>query len=276
MSILAEPPTGFSHHHRGLADGGKVGSLRSDASNYENDLLQGIAFDRNVFDFNEKVMSPEQIGPNGLFQIETLVGAVAFAAKDPSATYLSHIQANITGTDGAIALVTVPKYLSEQNPWIEVSLDVEAATNLGLAIGFVDAIPAAAALVHVDIDTPELHADIGEAAVILIDTAEALTTLALVSEIGGTPTAVTGSPTASPYGIPPAVGTMVAYRVELRDNLAYAFVNGTLVATGAAASGPATGTLLAAIIQIEAKGATDKEVRLDYIDIGQERVDMPF
>ncbi len=270
MSLQKERPNGRTSHAVGLREGRRGPG----SPEYEFDVLRSNDYDRMFYDFREATMPIDQVGAAGLFQLETLVSATTFAKLTPTATYPSHIQMDATGTDSAVALVTVPQYLSEQNCYLEVAFDLELITNLGLAIGFVDAIPGSQALVLLDIDTPTLHADIGEAAVIGIDTSEDLDTAALVSENGGTRTKVDIAE-AAPYGIPTAL-TQVVYRVELRDTKSFAFINGALVAESARGEGPATGTLLAAIIQFNAKGATDKEARIDYIDIGQDRVDQPF
>lgn len=271
MSLLKDRPNGRTSHAIGLREGRRGPG----SPEYEFDVLRSNDYDRMFYDFREATMPIDQVGAGGLFQIENLVGATDFAKLTPTATYGSHIQANITGTAGAEALVTVPQYLSEQNCYLEVAFDLELVTNLELAIGFVDAIPGSSALVLLDLDTPTLHADVGEAAVIGIDTAQTLKTAALVSENGGTVTKVDIKPVAAPYGIPTLL-TQVVYRVELRDTKSFAFINGALVTESARGAGPATGTLLAAVIQFHAIGATDKEVRIDYIDIGQDRVDQPF
>ncbi len=266
--ILRATPNGLVGHTKGL----KEGRRGPGSPEYEFDVLNSLEYETNFFDFKEATMPIDQVGAGGVFQIENLVSATDFAALAKTATYQSHIQANMTGSDSAEAPVTVPMYLPEQNPFLEVAFDLEAVTNLELAIGFVDAIPGSSALVLGDIDTPTLHSDIGEAAVIGIDTAQTLATAALVCENGGTVTAVTVAPTTAPYGIPTAV-TQVVYRVELRGANAWAFINGALVAQSAFGAGPAAATLLAAVIQFHAIGATDKEVRIDYIKVGQERAD---
>lgn len=264
-------PNGRTSHAKGLL----AGRRGPGSPEFEFDILNATEYDRVRMDFREATMPIDQIGAAGLFQVEVLISSTTFAKLAPALKYPSCIQADLTGTDSAEALVTVPQYLAEQNPYLEVAFDLEAVTNLGLAIGFVDAIPGSSALVLDDIDTPTLHSDIGEAAIIGIDTAQSLVTAALVTENGSTVTKVNVGPTAAPFGIPTAV-TQVVYRVELRGTKVFAFINGALVAESAYDAGPATGTLLAAIIQFNAKGATDKEVRIDYIDIGQERVAQPF
>ena len=240
------------------------------SAEYEFDVVHSLEYDTVFMDFRETTMPVDQIGAGGVFQIEELVGATSYTKLAPTALRPSHLIADMTGTDSTESLVAAPQYLPEQNCFIEVAFDLEAITNLGLFIGFVDAVPGSAALVLLDIDTPTLHADIGEAAGIGIDTAQTLTTAALVTELGGSVTKVDVAPTDAPFGIPTAI-VQVIYRVELRDQNAYAFINGALVAQSGLDLSAATGTLLAPIIQFNAKGATDKECHLDYIYMGQER-----
>lgn len=264
--VLRAKPNGILGHTKGL----KEGRRGPGSPEYEFDVVHSLEYDTVFMDFRETTMPVDQIGVGGVLQIEELVGATSFIKLAPTALRPSHIIANMTGTDSTESLVAAVQFLPEQNPFLECAFDLEAITNLGLAIGFVDAVPGSAALVLGDIDTPTLHADIGEAAVIGIDTGQTLATAALVTENGGTVTKVDVSPTDAPYGIPTAI-TQVIYRVELRGANAYAFINGALVAQSAFGTGPAPATLLAPIIQFNAKGATDKEVHMDYIWMGQER-----
>ena len=192
----------------------------------------------------------------------------------PTATRQSHIMADITVDDSQVSLITLAQFLSGQNPWVEVAFDLESITELRLEIGFCDPAEANAGVAVTDID-PAVAASVTDCALAVIDTDQTLKTLALVSKDGTTVTAVTGSPTAAPHGIP-TLATQVVYRVELRGTTSYLFVNGTLVATSAAGAGCRTSVLLEAVIMFGNLHTTDKEVHIDYIDVGQERLSQPF
>lgn len=273
MAILRERPNGRTSHVKGLL----AGRRGYGSPEFEFDVLNATEYDRIFMDFRPATMPVDQIGAGGVFQYEEdNAGSTDFVKLAPTAARNSHIKGVISADNPSnIALVAVPQWLSEQNPFLEVAFDVELATNLELSIGFVDVLPGSAADILGDIDTPTLDAGIGEAAILGLDTAQTLTTLALVCENGGTVTAVTASPTAAPIGVPSAA-TQVVYRVELRGTKAFGFVNGALVAESSASGGPAEGTLLGAVILFGARSAATKDVHIDYIDVGQERVDQPF
>ena len=228
-------------------------------------------------DFREATMPVDQIGSGGLFAYEeSEAGSTPFVKLAPTTDRASHIKGIIDATNPSnISLVTVAQYLSAQNPYLEVAFDLEAITNLELTIGFVDPVGGSAADILDDIDTPTLVGPATDAALMCIDTAPTLKTLALVCKDGTTVTAVTASPTAAPYGIPTLV-TQVVYRVEMRGQKVFAFVNGRLVAESAFDAGPTKTVLLEAVILFGARSAASKDVHIDYIDIGQERVDQPF
>lgn len=273
MSIMPDPPTGVSHHHKGLDSGLRAGG--PGAAAYEMALLNSVAFERHFFDFGEATMPVDQVGAAGFFQYEESGAETDYVKITPTAARPSHIMADIISASGGCSLVTVAQFLSEQNPWLEVAFDLEAVTVTELTIGFCDPAAAAAGDILDDIDTPSFAAEITDGAVIGLDTAQTLGTAALVCRNNSDTTKVDVAPVAAPYGIPTAA-TQVVYRIELRGQKAYAFINGILVATGGDTAGPRAGTLLEAVILVSALDGTDKEVHIDYIDVGQERVNQPF
>lgn len=272
MSLLPDPPTGLSSAMRGLDTGLLQDSSLPGSALSEAALINSSAFEHDFYDFTEATMPIDQIGAAGLFAYEESDGAnTDFVKITPTAARPSHIMADITADDSRVSLVTVAKYLSEQNPWVEVAFDLESAAELMLAIGFTDPAAAAAGDVLGDIDTPALAGEITDAALAVIDLDATLQTLTLITRDNSTTTKVDAFPVGAPYGIPTAA-TQVVYRVELRGQTAYLFVNGLLVATSAAAAGPNAGTLLECLIMFGNNHTTDKEVHIDYIDVGQERV----
>ncbi len=270
MSLLPDPPTGRSRAMLGM-DTGLLQGSHPGSGLAELAAINSSAFDQHFFDFGEATMPVDQVGAAGLFQYEEGDTQTAFAKLAPTAARPSHIEGDILVDNQTFSLVTVAQFLSEQNPWIEVAFDLETITNLELSIGFTDPADASAGEVLADIDTPTFVAAVTDAAIMGIDTDETLKTLALVCRDNATTTAVTASPTTAPYGIP-TLNTQVVYRLELRGQTAYAFVNGLLVATSAATAGPRAGVQLEGLILFANLDAANKKVRIDYIDIGQERV----
>lgn len=272
-SLLRARPSGRTAHVKGL----QAGRRGPGSPEYEFDVAKSVEYDSVFMEFREVTMPVDQIGAGGLFAYEeSQGGSTAYVKLAPTAARNSHIIGVIDNSNPSnISLVSVAQYLSAQNPYLEVAFDLEAVTNLELTIGFVDPVGASAADILDDIDTPTLVGTATDAALMCIDTAQTLKTLALVCKDGTTVTAVTASPTAAPLGIPTAA-TQVVYRVEMRGQKVFAFVNGHLVAESAYAAGPTTTVLLEAVILFGARSAASKDVHIDYIDIGQERVDNPF
>ncbi len=281
MSIMPDPPTGHSRlvlaQDKSFTAAGVRQKANIVSAKDELLLLNSSAFDQHFYDFGEATMPIDQIGAAGLFAYEESDGAnTEFAKTTPTATLQSHITADITADDSQISLMTLPQFLSGQNPWIEVGFSLESITELGIQIGFADPGPATAGKIVDDVDdTPTVDALITDCAIAAINTDDTIKTLRLISKDGTTVTGVTGAPTAAPYGIPTAA-TQVVYRVELRGQTAYCFVNGVLVATSGAAAGPQTSVLLECVLQWGNLHTDDKEVIIDYIDVGQERLNQPF
>ncbi len=280
MSVLPDPPTGISHARRGLVNINGTQrpnqALGTGIVEFEANLIDSVLFQRHFYDFDEVTMPIDQIGAGGLFTYEESNASNDDIVKlTPTATLQSHLMANITVDDSQIQLVTLAQFLSGQNPWVEVGFSLESVTELGIQIGFCDPADANAGEMVDNIDTPTVVAAVTDCALAVINTDATLATLALATKDGTTVTAVTGSPTAAPHGVP-TIATEVVYRVELRGQTAYCFVNGTLVATSAATAGPRTTVLLECVIQFGNLHTDDKEVRIDYIDVGQERLVTPF
>lgn len=273
MALLRAIPNGRTSHVKGL----QAGRRGPGSPEYEFNVLNATEYDRYFMDFRQATMPVDEIGAGGIWQYEeNQAGSTAFVKLTPTAARPSHIKGIVDVTNPSnIALVTVAQFLSEQNPFLEVAFDVELATNLELAIGFAAALPGTAGDILGDIDTPTLAGGITDAAVIGIDTAQTLKTAALVTRDNSATTKVDVSPVAAPFGVPTAV-TQVVYRVELRGQKAFAFINGALVAQSGATAGPKEGTLLSGVIMVGARSAASKNVHIDYIDVGQERVDQPF
>ena len=283
MSYLPDPPSGISHARRGLRNAAGVGNqphhsaLESDVSEFEANLINSVLFTRNFYDFNEATMPVDQVGAAGLFDYEESDALnTEFTKLTPTATLQSHIHADITVDDSQIQLITIAQFLSGQNPWVEVGFSLESITELGVQIGFADPGPTNAGKIVDDVDNvPTVDGLITDCGIAAINTDDTIQTLRLISKDGTTVTGVTGSPAAAPHGIP-TIATEVVYRVEMRGQTVYCFVNGTLVATSAASAGPRTSVLLECVIQFGNLHTTDKKVRIDYIDVGQERLVTPF
>ena len=283
MSVLPDPPSGISHARRGLRNvSGDAGGLHNSALNtgkgeFEANLIDSVLFTRNFYEFNDVPSGQSPFGASGPFIFEKSDNVnTDFEKVAPTATRQSHIISDITVDDSQVQLITVAQFLSGQNPWIEVGFELESVTELGIQIGFADPGPADAGKIVDDVDdTPTVDALITDCAMAVINTDDTIATLRLISKDGTTVTGVTGSPTAAPHGVP-TLATNVVYRVELRGQTAYCFVNGTLVATSAATAGPQTSVLLEAVIQFGNLHTTDKEVHINYIDVGQERLVTPF
>ncbi len=245
------------------------------SAEYEFDVVNSIEYDTVFMDFREATMPVDQIGSAGNMLYGESGSSTAFVKLTPTIARPSDILGVISNENPSrIGLSCVPQFLSEMNPFVEVCFEVEAVTNFEIAIGFVDAIVASAASILLDIDTPTLATDYTEAVVMGLDTAQTLATGALVGENGGgTFVKADFAPTTAPYGIP-TLATKVVWRLELRGDRAYAYVNGALVAQLEAGESAATGVLLGINMVFSALSATAKNVHIDYIYYGQERADL--
>jgi hypothetical protein len=269
-AILNARPTG----RVGKAKGLKTGQHGPGEALYQAAAVLGLDFERIRIDFTNNSTVTEVAADGPLAYAESVAGN-AIAKLTPTAARPSHAQLTIAADAGATSAITLafPKMaLAEQNPWIEAKFDMDDVTNIELSLGFVDAVPASAADILGDIDTPTFAGGIADAAVIGLDTEQTLTTAALVTI--GTSTAVgkTTLPTAAPVGVP-TINVQVIWRVELRNDRVFAFVNGILVAER---TGPDIAKLLTPVFLIASKANDALEGRLDYIEFGQERVGAPL
>jgi hypothetical protein len=201
-------------------------------------------------------------------------GATAFAV--PGTPLLGGAVTGATGTNGTesnrcVNLYGSPIYAGDKNCGVEFRLKVGAASsNVEWACGFIDTHTTITTPIPLfgDIDTPTLGSGIGDAALVGQDTAETLTTAALVT-LGSTPysaakTAIgTFAPTATTY---------FTVRIQLIGDDAYVFVNdsGTLI-TAKKTSAIEGGTLVRPIIAISGPTATTKTWDIDYIARWQDR-----
>jgi hypothetical protein len=170
-------------------------------------------------------------------------------------------------------------YSANKNPFVEVRLQTSSITDLNLNIGFADAIPAAAAKIVSDIDTPAVTT-MADGAIYAIDPSQTLVTAALVCV--GTSTAVNKvnvAPVTAPFGVLTA-GVYAIIRVELVGNgqisgksVANLYINDVLAATSA--NGPDSEKLLSPVI-LTLTPATALNVDIDYIRCGQQKALSPF
>ncbi len=268
--ILRAIPDGIVGHAKGL----KQGRRGPGSPEYEFDVLNSLEYDTVFMDFRAATMPVDQIGAGGVLQYEEdNGGSTAFAKLAPTIARPSDIKGIVDNSNpSAIALVGVPQFLSEMNPFIEFCFELSVITTLELGLGFVDANPGSAGDIINDVDDGTL-VGLTEGVMFGLDTAQTLKTATLMGENGGSASDTVASPTAAPFGIPTAA-TKVVWRVELRDDRAYAFVNGALVAKLDAGEGAATGVLLAPHFYVGSRSAAAKDVHIDYIFMGQERADL--
>ena len=270
--ILRAKPTGYLGHAKGL----KEGRRGPGSPEYEFDVVNSIEYDSVFFDFREATMPIDQIGAAGVLQYaETDGGSTDPVKLAPTIARPSDIITVISnGNPSGISFTGVPQFLSEMNPFFEICFEVQTVTNLELVLGFFDAVVGSAGDVLGDIDTPAFVGSFTEAVAMCLDTAQTLTTGALVGENGGdAATKDDFSPVAAPFGVP-TLATKVVWRIELRGSRAYGFVNGTLVAELDLDAGAATGVLLAPVFYVGARSAASKNLHMDYIYLGQERADL--
>lgn len=264
--MQATPQAGIGHP-KGL----KAGRRGPGSPEYEFDVINSVEYDSVFYDFRPVTMPVDQIGAGGLFTYqESAGGSTPYVKLTPTAARPSDILGIVDNSDPSnISLQTLVQYDSARNPFFEICFEVSVVADLELVLGFIDVIPGSSGDILGNIDTPTL-AGTTEAVVMGIDTDATLTTGALVGENGGTVTKDDFAPTAAPHGIP-TLATKVVWRIELRSTATFAFVNGQEVARLVAGSGPANGTLLAAVFQVGSRVSTAKNVHIDYIWLGQER-----
>ena len=262
------------HGSLGHAKHLRTGRRGPGSAEYEFDVVNSLEYDTVFYDFRAATMPVDQIGAAGLFTyVESDNGSTPFVKLTPTIARPSDIIGIVDNSNpSSISLQTLVQFDSAKNPFVEFCFEVSVVTNLELVLGFIDVIPAASGDILGDIDTPTLVGTT-EAVVMGLDTAQTLVTGALVGENAGTVTKADFSPVAAPFGIP-TLATKVVWRLELRGDSAFAFVNGALVAELPVGGSAATGTLLAAVFQVGARSAAAKNIHVDYIYLGQERTDL--
>ncbi len=200
----------------------------------------------------------------------------------PTTTKTSCLTLATTAVAGYGHLMYGPKmYNADKNPFFEVRFALSQVTDVEVTIGFADAVPASAAVIVSDIDTPAITT-VADGALYHIDIAETLKTAALV--VIGTTTAVSKvnvAPTAAPFGVPTAV-VFTTVRVQLEGDgsisgpsTAKLFVNDSLVAE-AKAVGPDSEKMLFPVIRSSSPGGTASIMDIDYVMCGQHKAGSPF
>lgn len=227
----------------------------------------------------------EAIGATKVLQYaESAAGPVDPVTKTPTATFQSHIEFSTGATNPSAATIAAQKcYAAKFNPWCEMRFQEDTTYATGtveFVFGFVDSVPASAADILGDIDTPTFTGGIADAAVFGVDTAETLKTTACLTI--GTSTAVGKTTVDTALGTPytqPVLNTDITLRVELRAptpnssvSRAFFFINGFLVAERA---GPDAEKLLTPVVFFGQRGATVK-YEIDYFAFGQEKNGAPF
>jgi len=202
-------------------------------------------------------------------------GATAFAI--PSTPLLGGAISGATGTNGTasnrvVNLYGPPIYKGDNNVGMEIRFKIDAVTYIEFAAGFIDThstITTPVVLIQ-DIDTPSFASGVGDAALVGIDTAETLTTLALCGVgSGGLVSAWkedigTVTPTAATYG---------RIRLQLSGNNVMARywegnAPGTIVTKTTGIEG---GTLIRPIIAISGPSTSSRTYDIDYWRIWQDR-----
>lgn len=247
-----------------------------------------LKFSRDYIYFKEDFLgttAAEAVGATKVWvYTETAAGPVDPAKLTPTAALQSHITMGSGVTDNANGNIATQKmFAAKHDPWIEIRFqeDVEYANaTVEFAFGFVGAVPASAADILGDIDTPTVAAGVTDAAFFGVDTDQTLKTTACVTV--GTSTAV-GKTTisgAAPF-TQPTVNTDITMRVELRCatanssvSRAYFFINDQLVAER---DGPDAEVLMSGVLQIgDRSGSASTTYTIDYIAFGQSKSGHPF
>lgn len=255
-------------HVGGFKHLGKFTSMRNPLGQY----LAFRAWRDVVFDFDD--FTHDTIDTN-FWTTNAGTGATAFAI--PGTPGLGGTIVGATGTNGTegnrcVNLYGAPVYKGDKNCGMEIRWHVGAAvSNIEYAAGFIDTHDTITTPVPLfgDIDTPTLASGIGDAALVGADTAETLTTAALVTK-GSTPytaakTAIgTFAPTATEY---------FTVRIQLIGDDVYVTLedaNASYV-TASKTSGIEGGTLLRPMLAISGPTATTKTWTIDYIARWQDR-----
>jgi len=212
---------------------------------------------------------------------ESNAGATDPAKLAPTTVQTSDMRLATTANAYNQTIVGPTMYNADKNPFIEVRFRISQITDYAMTIGFANAIPASAAPIVADIDTPSVTT-VADGAFYAIDISQTLKTAALV--VIGTSTAVSKvvvAPTGAPFGIP-TVDTYCVVRVQLEGNgqisgpsAVKLFVNDALVAEKTT-GGPDSEKLLLPVIFQGSPGGTALTTDYDYIRCGQHKAASPF
>lgn len=202
-------------------------------------------------------------------------GSTVFAI--PSTKLVGGAITGATGTNGTesnrcVNLYNDPIWSGDKNAGVEFRFKIGAAvTDIEFACGFIDthATITTAVPLFGDVDTPTLATGIGDAALVGMDTAQTLTTLALVT-LGSTPYSAAKTNIGT---IAPTAATYFTIRIQLIGDTVIAQVddataNNTVVTK---ASGIEGGVLVRPIFTISGPTATTKTFDIDYIRCWQDR-----
>ena len=201
-------------------------------------------------------------------------GGTAFAV--PATPGAGGTIAGATGTDGTesnrcVNLYGAPVWMGDLNPWMEVRLKASAVTDIEFACGFIDTHDTITTAVPLfgDIDTPTLATGIGDAAIVGLDTAQTLTTLALACLGSG---ALNAADKTAIGTYAPTAATYFTIRIQIITNDVIVTVDDgkagrVQVSNTTAIEG---GTLLRPIIAISGPTATSRTYTIDRWHIGQD------
>lgn len=211
---------------------------------------------------------------------ESNAGATDPAKLAPSTTKTSAMTLATSANAYNQTLLGPKMYNADKFPFIEVGMWFSQVTDMQFTLGFADAIPASAAAIVADIDTPSVTT-VADGAFYAIDISQTLKTAALVCV--GTSSAVNKvvvAPTAAPFGVP-TLATFIRIRVQLEGtgvisapSIARLFINDALVAENFA--GPDSEKMLCPVILQGSPGGTAFVGDYDYIKCVQQKAGSPL
>lgn len=188
-----------------------------------------------------------------------------------------------TATDG-ISLIGPVIYKGDKNAGLQIRFKIDVVTAYRFEVGWINDVTDKTTPAVSDIDTPAFGAGLTEGAVVHIDTAQTLTTMALVLDSATYTTASKKSlftrATNGTTGVAPAAAAYITIRVQLEGDTVHAMVwdtNNNLVSqvvsapTTAILGGIEGGTLLAPWVAIATTNTTAKLLDIDYIARWQDR-----
>lgn len=207
-------------------------------------------------------------------------GATAFAI--PATPIVGGAAQGATGTNATasnrrVNLYGAPVWSGDKNCGIEVRFRSSRVSDLIFEIGFIDTMTSitTAAPAVTDVDTPSFAAGLGDAAVVVMDTGQTLTTMALACIGSGSLNA--GSATAIGT-LAPAINTWMKVRVQLyanegssSGNNAVAWIDDSYGNHVTKTAGIEGGTLVRPWVFIGGGSTTTCTVDLDYIRVWQDR-----